>query len=389
LFAISGSCAVTGGDSAGAARLSIWPVVDLPRRSGPAEEALVLEVAAAIPMLPLPSMKYRAAELAEKLFPMLSVLLLLGSAQIRFDTRAGLLAGHRRDPGVVFAIGLLIVGGTLVMRTSVCAFAAPQDRGSEPDAVDSRGADNEEDPATSGNDLPAPQNSLDARLRYQTSSGTASRTDRESLILRANSQITLDVDWKLAVLAQLQARAKTTTSNSSGTDREFGIGDAVFQAGLIRTIDTQWAFGFSARLVAPTAEDNLGSGKWQIMPGFLVRYSLPVLGPDGYFMPAIRYAMSFAGDPSRRNISQPEIAPTLNIGLPDRWFVTLFPSYDIRINYGDPVSGQTGRVFLPADVAIGRKITDDLMISLEISVPIIKDYPVYDFKIETRTVFRF
>jgi hypothetical protein len=69
--------------------------------------------------------------------------------------------------------------------------------------------------------------------------------------------------------------------------------------------------------------------------------------------------------------------------------VTLFPSYDIRINYGDPVSGQTGRVFLPADVAIGRKITDDLMISLEISVPIIKDYPVYDFKIETRTVFRF
>ena len=321
---------------------------------------------------------------------MLSVLLLLGPAQIRFDTRAGLLAVHRRDPGVVFAIGLLVAVGTFVMRMSVCAFAAPQDRSSEPDVVDNRGADNEEDAANSGNVLPAPQNSLDARLRYQTSSGTASRTDRESLILRANSQITLDVDWKLAVLAQLQARAKTTTSfKSSGTDREFGIADAVFQAGVIRTIDTQWAFGFSARLVAPTAEDNLGSGKWQIMPGFLVRYSLPVLGPDSYFMPAIRYAMSFAGDPSRRNISQPEIAPTLNIGLPDRWFVTLFPSYDIRINYGDPVSGQKGRVFLPADVAIGRKITDDLMISLEISGPIIKDYPVYDFKIETRTVFRF
>jgi len=40
------------------------------------------------------------------------------------------------------------------------------------------------------------------------------------------------------------------------------------------------------------------------------------------------------------------IRPTLNSGLVDSWFVTLYPSYDIRINYGDPVSGQTRRLFL-------------------------------------------
>ena len=66
--------------------------------------------------------------------------------------------------------------------------------------------------------------------------------------------------------------------------------------------------------------------------------------------------------------------------------MTFYPSYDIRINYGDPVSGQTGRLFLPFDVAIGRKVTDNLTMSIEVSVPMIKDYPVYDFKTQVRIV---
>jgi hypothetical protein len=53
--------------------------------------------------------------------------------------------------------------------------------------------------------------------------------------------------------------------------------------------------------------------------------------------------MSFAGDPSARRISEPQIAPTLNIDLPGRWFLTFYPSYDIRINFGAPKAGQTGR----------------------------------------------
>jgi hypothetical protein len=57
---------------------------------------------------------------------------------------------------------------------------------------------------------------------------------------------------------------------------------------------------------------------------------------------------------------------------------------DIRVNYGDPVTGQTGRLFLPFDFMVGRKLTQNLVLSLEVSVPIIKDYPVYDFKTEVR-----
>src|SRR5262249_11169342 len=58
---------------------------------------------------------------------------------------------------------------------------------------------------------------------------------------------------------------------------------------------------------------------------------------------------SFAGDPTKKNISNLQLWPMLNINLPDHWFFTLYPSADIRVNYGDPVTGQTGRLFLPFD----------------------------------------
>jgi hypothetical protein len=148
--------------------------------------------------------------------------------------------------------------------------------------------------------------------------------------------------------------------------------------------DARWTAGFGARLTAPTGGDTLGSGKWQIMPGAAVRYALFEVSPGSYFEPFVRYEVSFAGDPSKKNISNLQFAPTLNLSLPDHWFFTFYPSEDIRVNYGDPVTGQTGRLFLPFDFMVGRKLTQDLVLSLEVSVPIIKDYPVYDFKTEVR-----
>jgi hypothetical protein len=108
------------------------------------------------------------------------------------------------------------------------------------------------------------------------------------------------------------------------------------------------------------------------------------VSPGSYFEPSVRYEVSLAGDPSKKNISNLQFAPTLNLSLPDHWFVTFYPSEDIRVNYGDPVTGQTGRLFLPFDFMLGRKLTQNLVLSLEVSVPIIKDYPVYDFKTEVR-----
>jgi len=295
-------------------------------------------------------------------------------------------AGRRAGFGLAAAC-LLVGWGTSVVVAPKSAVAAPP---AAPPAPALQDDDARESAEYNGQDLTRPQRSFETRFEFQTSERATSRTDRDRMILRYNSKIDLAAGWKLGLLAQVPLVDKTTTTvDPQSSDTTAGVGDSAFQATLSHAIDRNWAFGFGARLVAPTAEDALGSGKWQIMPGFGVRYSILDLGPDTYFVPAVRYALSFAGDPGRRSISQPQFAPTLNVGLPDRWFVTFYPSYDIRINYGDPVPGQTGRLFLPFDVAVGRKITNDLTMSIETSVPLISDYPVYNFKTELRIIMRF
>jgi hypothetical protein len=281
----------------------------------------------------------------------------------------------------------------IALATPVCcslpASSEPQPQPSQQQPASQQSDAEQEVPEYNGQDFTRPQRGFETRLRYQTS-GLTSTTERGILFLRATSKIDLGSGWKIGLIGQVSLVDKTTkSSNPPSSNTETGVGDSILQAALIYTIDQHWAFGFGARLVNPTAEDSLGSSKWQIMPGFGVRYSFVEIGPDTYFVPVIRYAMSFAGNPMGRTISEPQIAPTLNIGLPERWFVTFYPSNDIRINYGQPISGQTGRLFLPFDMAIGRKLTDDLVISLEAAVPIIKDYPVYNFKTELKMAVKF
>ena len=119
------------------------------------------------------------------------------------------------------------------------------------------------------------------------------------------------------------------------------------------------------------------------------RYSLPELSEGSYFEPIVRYAVSFAGDPTKKDISNLQFAPMANIALPNQWFVTLYPTPDIRLNYGAPITGQTGRLFLPLDFMVGRNIAKGVTISAELGVPIIKDYPVYDFKTIARINMKF
>jgi hypothetical protein len=191
--------------------------------------------------------------------------------------------------------------------------------------------------------------------------------------------------WILGLRSDLPLLAKNPFS-SSNPDGDYldGVGDADVQAVVIRNLGQRFAIGFGARLIAPTGGDTFGSGKWRIMPIVGARYGLWEINSASYIEPVVRYDASFAGDPTRRNISNLQFAPTFNLGLPDRWFVTFYPSADIRINLGDPITGQTGRLFLPFDARIGRKLSDNAAFSFELGVPIIKDYPVYNIKTEVR-----
>ena len=133
-----------------------------------------------------------------------------------------------------------------------------------------------QNPDYNGEDFTRPQRSVETRFLYETSSGATSQTDRGTWLLRANWRSQLGAGWRLGLLGQVPVVDKLTF-NPTSTDREFGVGDAAVQAALLHDIDQQWAFGIGARLVVPTAEDSLGSGKWQIMPG-----------RDALFLPRIR-----------------------------------------------------------------------------------------------------
>jgi hypothetical protein len=250
--------------------------------------------------------------------------------------------------GLCFAV---FIAAQAVSFEAVPAAADPGGLSAEQGGAGQSQSRSEQEPAEyngyNGGDITRPQNQLDLRFQYRTSWQPDTRTQQGRMLLRITSKIKA------------------------------------------HDLDQNWAFGFGARGVGPSAQDSLGSGKWQIMPGLGVRYSFTDLGPDTYFVPVIRYALSVAGDPTRRNIRQAQISPKLNIGLSERWFITLYPSYDVRINDGPAVPGQTGRLFLPFDVAVGREISKGVLLSLEVSVPIIRDFPVYNFKTELRMVARF
>jgi Putative MetA-pathway of phenol degradation len=236
-----------------------------------------------------------------------------------------------------------------------------------------------------------PANLFQMMTAYRTAPGSGPtkgsivNVTTETLNLRYDHAVDLAPMWILALRSDLPLLAKNPFS-SSNPDGDYlhGVGDADVQAAVIHNLSQRFAVGFGARLIAPTGGDALGSGKWQIMPIVGARYGLWEINSSSYFEPVIRYDGSFAGDPTRRTISNLQFAPTFNLDLPDRWFITFYPSADIRINLGDPITGQTGRLFLPFDARIGRKLSDNAALSFELGVPFIKDYPVYNIKTQVR-----
>jgi hypothetical protein len=287
------------------------------------------------------------------------------------------------------------IAASLVSVAALCALVldhadAQQGPSISQDANSSAAVEN------NGQDFTRPENLIQLRYIFQTAPGSGSvpgtirtvTTDRE--VLRSDVKIDVAPQWILALRGDLPLVEKNpiAADNPAG-DYIGGLGDADVQAALIRQFDSRWAAGAGVRIIAPTGSPDLTSGKWLAEPVAGVRYSLPELTTGSYVEGLVRYDVSFAGDATKRNISNLQLAPMLNINLPNKWFVTIYPSPDIRFNFGDPITGQTGRLFLPADLMIGRTLTKDITLSLEVSIPVIKDYPVYDFKTVTRLNMKF
>jgi hypothetical protein len=272
-----------------------------------------------------------------------------------------------------------------VLMVPQLAWTASQNANVTPPTSPASNDANAQEHPYNGDDATRPLNLLQLRYTYKPAPGATRTVTAHTITLRADRRIDLAPDWQFAFRTDLPTLVTNpiTFDNPEGHFR-YGMGDAEFQAALIHDFNKRWAAGFGAKLIAPTGTDDLASGKWQVMPGASFRVMLPKIGPDSYFVPLVRYDLSFAGDPSRNDISNLQFAPTLNLDLPNRWFFTFYPNPDIRWNFGDPVPGQTGRLFLPFDAMVGRVLKNGWVASFEGSVPIVKDYPVYDYKIETR-----
>jgi len=177
-----------------------------------------------------------------------------------------------------------------------------------------------------GQDFTDAQNLFQLRYQYKTAPGTDLKGNirtvtTDTIDLRADFAFDLGSPWKVVFRTDLPFVAKDPISSDHPSgDYLYGVGDADFQAALIEQINEQWAAGGGLRIIAPTGPDNITSGKWQMMPIVGARTMLPELGAGSYFEGVVRYDLSFAGDPTKKNISNLQLWPMLNIGLPDHWF---------------------------------------------------------------------
>lgn len=234
----------------------------------------------------------------------------------------------------------------------------------------------------SDEDFTRPPTRYDFRYNFQDK---ANGVEQSQFILRR------DVTWNLGGTWSLGTRfdAPFVLSNATGSanpqgENRFNLGDILFQAVLINNPTDIFGYGAGMRAVFPTAvEDQLGSGKYRIQPAGGLRWKLPSINEDSYFQFITRYDVDVAGNSSRSHISQLLMSPTLNVSLPNHWFVTLFPSQDIALN---TIRGH--RWFVPADFSVGYNISKKVTTSLELSLPVVKQFTLYNFKLEARISIR-
>jgi len=209
---------------------------------------------------------------------------------------------------VVSALALGIIAPSEVKAQQASASSTQQDGNTS--AGGESGAQNGGQGAAqdnTGQDFTSPENLFQLRYQYKIAPGTGSvkgtiRTvTTDTLYLRSDYTFDLGSPWKVVFRTDLPLVAKDPiTSDHPSGDYLYGLGDAAFQAALIEQINQQWAAGGGLRIIAPTGPDNITSGKWQIMPIFGTRTTLPELSDGSYFEPLVRYDLSFAGDPTKK-----------------------------------------------------------------------------------------
>jgi hypothetical protein len=263
----------------------------------------------------------------------------------------------------MFKSALLVIAATLAEATCVLAQPSPEVAG----------------PTSITNDIAKPVHRLDYFLENTQSAGGVNTWTSK---LRYERPFELKDSWKLALRVEFPV---VTTNDTKSGMYATGFGDSQFQWVISKEFDARQGFGFGVRFWAPTAlGDEFGNGRWRMAPSAGYRYNLPELSDGSYFQFLARYQFDFAGDPNRSHTSNLQLAPSLNIGLPEGWSATLFPSTDIRYDF------MKRQWFVPFDLEIAKQWNKNLLTGIEIGVPLFETAnPIYKFKIEGHIALRF
>ncbi len=261
--------------------------------------------------------------------------------------------------------------GVLVLL--VCAPIWADERNTAP-ATDAKDVNNGEDPTR-------PLTRFDFRYEFEALSGDH---DKHAFILRTDQRFVLGNGWQLASRLDMPfVYTDASSADNPSAAWTLGTGDLLLQGLLIKAFDQRHAAALGTRFEFPTgSQDQFGTGRYQLEPTVAYRYSLHDFSPGSFAAGLIRYAFDYAGDEARHHISVLQLQPVLNIHLQQSWFVELYPSPDIGINFLDH-----NKLFLPLDVMVGKLVTPKFIASLEVSAPIVKDYDLYHFKLEARIGF--
>lgn len=248
----------------------------------------------------------------------------------------------------------------------------------------------EDEVLNNGQDITRPLTRFDVRYQFQHLPSPADGNSN-TVTLRADHPFTLTSDLKFTMRFDMPFVVSTATGpdNLDGSTKA-GFSDLLAMGLLIYKLSDRFACATGAQFTFPTAStDEMGSGKYTILPTLGVRMDLHEISRGSLAVLITRYNTDYAGNSNRSHISELQFAPLVVINLPQRWFINLFPSTDIRYNLADERPGDTGRWFIPFDFMVGKMLNKTTVASLEVSIPIIKDYNVYDFKTEARVGFFF
>ena len=241
-----------------------------------------------------------------------------------------------------------------------------------------------------GLDPTNPISRTDLRYQYQNLPPSG-HDDFHSVALRGDQLYRRNETWGWATRIDVPL---VVTNQASGDNpdggTEFGFGDVLIQGIVINRPNEMFAWMAGSQFIFPTAsQDQMGAGKYRIVPTAAARWMLPALGGGSWFAPLVRYDVDVAGADNRNRIREFQLAPTLNLVSTDGLFLNLYPSSDIRYNFASERPGDTGKWFIPFDFLVGRKLNPMTVATLEVSFPLVQQYQVYDLKIEGNIYFLF